>query len=188
VLSFEPLDGALDERTLRVLADVAADVSQVPGRKLRLVHELGGGDVEAANAAMQLAPASLGDLGQVLFGTRETLGAEREVLAAAVRGHLAVGRLAAAEEARKELVQLEERAAETESALDQVFGLMRSGVPLNNSRRARAVAIVLGEARLGAVQRALEQAGLSAERIELRRPRGGRGVGTSGGRVMVEQR
>jgi hypothetical protein len=188
IVSFQALDGALDERTQRVLADVAADVLRVEGRKLRLVHELGSGDIAAANAAMQLAPASLTDLGQVLFGTREALGAERDSLAAAVRGHLAVGRLAAAEEARLELVEVEERTAETESALDQVFGLMRTGIPLGNTRRSRAVAIVLGEARLSHVKRALVQAGLPAARIELRRPQGGRGTGTGGGRVLVEQR
>jgi hypothetical protein len=188
IVSFQTLDGALDERTQRVLADIAADVLRVEGRKLRLVHELGSGDIAAANAAMQLAPASLTDLGQVLFGTREALGAERDSLAAAVRGHLAVGRLAAAEETRLELVEVEERTAETESALDQVFGLMRTGIPLGNTRRSRAVAIVLGEARLSHVKRALVQAGLPAARIELRRPQGGRGTGTGGGRVLVEQR
>ena len=86
------------------------------------------------------------------------------------------------------LVELEERAAETESALDQVYGALRPGSDRNGSRRARALSILLGEARLEAVRDALVRHGLPATRIELRRPRASSGVGDGGGRVLVEQR
>jgi len=188
VVDFPVLDSSLDPSARRVLADLVADVRRVPGRTIRLEHELGGGDLAAGEQTAQLTPEALKDLGAALTGNRDTLHAERDELAAEVRNHFAVGRTTAAEEARIQLVDVEARLTDTEAALDQVYGRLSGASSRDVDRGARALAVLLGEARLTAVRDALEAAGLPPTRIETRRPRANRSTGDAGGRVQVTQR
>ncbi len=186
--SFGALDIVLDARSREVLHGIAADVRRVPERKVRLVHELGGGDLAAAAAATALTPESVQRLAEALLSNQRSLAAERDALEAGLRGQLSVGRTGAAEAERLELVAVLERLAETEAALDQVLGLLRPGADRDAARRVRATSVVLGQARLDAVRATLIEAGLPATRIEVRRPRASTPTGSAGGRVLVEQR
>lgn len=136
-------------------------------------HELGGGDLLRCEALANPDLETCREFAAGLRLTKARLWKERELVASQVRAEYAMGEIDRAESLAVELHALDAELGRTESALDQVYQLLRPGAERRRDKRTKKACLDLARLRLSiAKARLLYELGPEyAGRIDIRRPR-----------------
>lgn len=113
---------------------------------LTLRHELGSGDLQRAEMRSNPSTADISNLAFELRQRKMQLLKLRSEVSGAARGELAVR--TAADSTLEQLRAIDRQIAQTETALDEVYDLLRPGADRQAPRRTKAAAIVIAAARL----------------------------------------
>lgn len=187
VLGFAAGDPLPPQHAAALLAPLARRLAQDDELAVVVEHAFGGGDAERA---LVLASPPADDalaLAQRLRLLRDERLRARDQLAAEARALHAVGQAAAAADFTARVAAEDRVLGGLEASLDRALALLDSGAERRAPRRARAVALEFGEARLQHVRRLLSLAGGAdlVERVELRPVRYQPGPGAEGGTVSL---
>jgi hypothetical protein len=184
-VAFPPGDITLspDERSrVRVAAE---RLKQDPLLGVTLRHQLHQADVPPVSIRANPDPAAAAELRVRLLNERDELERRRAELSGEVRAALAFADRAAAERAAGTIREVDGQRAKVETGLDNVTELLVPGARRRQALRTRFGLRQLGDERLEAVHRALREAGIAEERIEVRRPSVRTVEGDDGGGVLL---
>ncbi len=186
-LAFAPGATELPPDAPGALSGVQRELARRGGLSVRLVHELGAGDLEHAERLANPPPERCLELVARLRQRRAELSRRADELTREARASYAVGAREAAA-ATEALREVERELAASEQSLDGVLEVLRTDTQRQRAKRTRAASREIGELRVAAAGEAL-RAGLygpERERIELVAPRFEVVPGLAGGRVRIE--
>jgi hypothetical protein len=170
-LAFAPADTALSHGSKKALEDLLELLDDEDELTVVLRHELGTDDVVRAEVLANPRPEDCRDLAERLRSKKVSLGITREGIVAETRAHYAVGRQTEAADATTRLRAIDRELGLTEDALDQLYELLRPGAERRRDKRTRTACLDIAERRLETLRQALIDAGLSPDRIDVRRAR-----------------
>jgi Domain of Unknown Function (DUF748) len=159
VLDFGPGDAALPAGAAATLDWVAARLHHDEDLGLLVEHSFSAGDAERALLLGNPPPEVVLLVAERLRLERAELLRHHDVASAEARSLLAVGRQAEADAAAARLLEADRQLGAREESLDRVLELLDAGASRRAPKRARAVGVEFGEARLAQVRERLAAAG-----------------------------
>lgn len=168
---FSPADWLATDADWRGIGHFVDEVRSDPELRVVLQHEFAAADVATIRELANPGARQCMEVVQGLRERRAELVRDRDELEARVRTSLALGQMAAAEDALAGLRAVERIAGEVESSLDQVIDLLRPRAAGAVQRRTRLSSTALAQLRIAKVRTELVARGIDAARIESRPPR-----------------
>ena len=179
---------ALQPSEVAELATAVKQLKLFPQSVLSLRHDLSAADLALARQRANPSHDDAVNLAHQLRDRKLELLRQRQEMAGAASGVLAILPAYQAAQTVARLQQVDRDIAATEDALDQVYELLRPGADRQADRRTRAAALRIGKERLDAVREALLAAAdipKVADRIHVNNPSYTSADGVAAGQVVI---
>lgn len=154
-LAFAPGDRSIGLREAQTLQSLLARMKDDPTLELTLHQSLGGGDVTRAAVLANPTPEDCRNLAYQLRLKKIELLDARQAAAQRVQAQLASGYGADADATIAQLRDIDDAIAVTESAMDQIYDMLRPGADRQADRRTRAACLQIAQDRLDGVRDSL---------------------------------
>ncbi|MCP3916793.1 MAG: DUF748 domain-containing protein [bacterium] len=172
-LPYVPGSAVLDRETLDKIDPIVEALRADTRMRIVVQHELGTGDVAAAEVLANPRPEEGEEIVTRLRDRKAAIERERGEVAALTRAQYAVGLLEEAAAGTTALKVLDRERAAVEAALDRIFELLGPGAERRRDRRTREASLALAQERVDRLRAAIVARGgvAVALRIDARRPR-----------------
>ncbi len=171
LLEFAPGDARLGPTEAMKLAPLLKRLRDGEPFSLTITHEVGAQDLKRSEIRGNPTVEECLELGARLRREKAALLREREEMAARTRAAVVSGLFVEAPKLTDELRALDQRVAETDLALEQVYGLTRPGAERLVPQRTRNAALALARARVEEVKTAFVSSGIPGMQDALKAPR-----------------
>lgn len=163
-IEFAPGTATIEPAELDKLKAIIERARRDRSVQVVLRHELSEADQVLAEARANPSPEDAADMVRTFRGRKQELLAQQEVQAVTLRTRLAAVPEQQMGDDLRGLRALQQQLDSVESALDQLLDLQRPGADRQSGRRARAMALTMGQARIDAVRQVIAEASRVAER------------------------